>query len=236
MAFPLLLPLLGALPSLFSAGAEIVSAVTGEEAPASALASPEAMAAHIEGLPADQQAEIQKRILDHVEALDRNSTERWRDRMAMETNAEVDKLRATARPQIALQAMGVIRIFAFILVWAMIALSVEWLARAGFAIWGCSTSIGPDGLAVEVCRTMPAELSVAWMLAQLEPVTTIIWPPLLASFAACVSVIKAYMGARERDKARADEMAHGKPLSATAATIEAAGGGLAAIVKAFRGR
>ena len=236
MAAPLLLPILAALPSLFSAGAEIVSAVTGEAPPAEALASPEAMAAHIENLPADQQAEIQRRFFEHVEALDRNSTERWGDRMAMEAAADVEKLRATARPQIALQAMGVIRIFAFVLVWAMAALSVEWLARAGFAIWGCAETTGPDGLAVEVCRTMPAELSVAWMLAQLEPVTTIIWPPLLASFAACVSVIKAYMGARERDKARADEMAHGKPINATAATIEAAGGGLAAIVKAFRSR
>lgn len=231
-----LVSLLTALPSLFSAGADIVSAVTGKDVPAAAKASPEALAAHIDSLPPDQQAEIQRRMFDHIEKLDANSTERWKARMDMETAADVEKLRASARPKIALQAMGVIRVFAFLLIWTVAALTLEWLTRAGFAIFGCHDSAGPGGATVQICRSMPADLSVANMLAQLQPVTTIIWPPLLASFAACVSVIKAYMGARERDKARADEMAYGKPLNSTAATIEAAGGGLAAIVKAFRGR
>lgn len=154
----------------------------------------------------------------------------------MEAAADIEKLRASARPKIALQAMGVIRTFKLLLVWAMVALSIEWLARAGFAIWGCRASVGPDGSIIEICKTMPVELSVGYMLAQLEPVVNMIWPPLLASLAACVAVIKAYMGARERDKARADEMAHGQPLQSTAATIAAAGGGLASIIKAFKGR
>lgn len=234
MALPLL-GLLAALPSLFSAGAEVISAVTGEEPPAQALGSPEAMAAHIENLPPDQQAEIQRRFYEHAEKLDRNSTERWAARMQMETAADVEKLRSSARPKIALQAMGVIRTFAFVLIWAMVALSIEWLTRAGFAAFGCRESVGPDGLLVEICRTMPSELSVGYMLAQLEPVVNMIWPPLLASLAACVAVIKAYMGARERDKARADEMRHGKPLDSTAATIAAAGGGVAGIIRAFKG-
>ena len=233
MPFPLL-GLLTALPSLFKAGGEIVSAVTGKEPPAQARQDPEAMAAHIESLPPDQRAEIQRRMFEHVEALDRNTTERWGARMAMEAGADAEKLRATARPKIAMQAMGVIRTFAFVLVWAMAALSLEWLARAGFAIWGCHDNAGPDGSVIEICKTMPAELSVGYMLAQLEPVVNMIWPPLLASLAACVAVIKAYMGARERDKARADEMKHGQPLQSVAATIAAAGGGVASIIKAFR--
>lgn len=232
-----MLPLLGlltALPSLFKAGGEIVSAVTGKEPPARAMESPEAMEAHIASLPAGQRAEVQRRMFEHAEALDRNFTERWGARMAMEAGADVEKLRATARPQIALQAMGVIRTFAWVLIWAMAALSLEWLARAGFAVWGCHDSTGPDGSVVEICTTMPAELSVGYMLAQLEPVVNMIWPPLLASLAACVAVIKAYMGARERDKARADEMKHGQPLQSTAATVAAAGGNLASLIRLFR--
>ena len=233
MAFPLL-GLLTALPSLFKAGGEIAAAVTGKPLPPQASESPEALAAHIGSLPPAQQAEIQARLFEHIEALDRNTTERWQARMTMEDSADIEKLRATARPQIAIQAMGVIRTFKIVLIWSMAALSVEWLTRAGFAIWGCHDTTGPDDAVVTICRTMPSELSLAYMLAQLEPVVNMIWPPLLASLAACVAVIKAYMGCRERDKARADEMAHGQPLSSTAATIEAAGGGLASIIKAFR--
>lgn len=233
-----MLPLIGALlsaaPSLLSAGAEIVGAVTGAPVPPEAQESPEALAAHIETLPPEQQAEIQTRLFQHVETLEKETTARWQARMDMETAAGVEKLRATARPEIALKAMGVIRVFSLVLVWAVVMLTVEWFARLGFAAWGCHDSTGPDGAVVEVCKQMPAALSVPALLAQLEPVTTIIWPPLLASFAACVAVIKAYMGARERDKARADEMAYGKPINATAATIEAAGGGIASIVKALR--
>lgn len=233
---PLLLSLLSAAPSLIKAGGDIVSAVTGEAPPPEALESPEGMVKHIESLPPEQQAEIQRRLFEHIEALDKETTARWQARMDAETAADVEKMRATARPEIARQAMAVIRVFSLVLIWAVAMLTIEWLARLGFAVFGCYESTGPDGAVVEVCRQMPAGLSVTALLAQLEPVTTIIWPPLLASFAACVSVIRAYMGARERDKARADEMAYGRPIDATAATIEAAGGGLASIIKAVRGR
>lgn len=236
MPLPVILGgLLTAAPQILGAVSGIVSAVTGEDPPPAARTDPDAMAEHIGSLPPDQQAEIRMRVLEHIETLEKETTARWKARMDFETAADADKLRATARPRIALQAMGVIRVFAAMLLWVMAALSVEWLARIGFAVFGCSVTEGPDGLAVEVCRTMPPELSVSYMLAKLEPVTTIIWPPLLASFAACVAVIKAYMGARERDKARADEMAHGKPLSSTQATITAAGGTLAQIIRAVRG-
>lgn len=234
MPIPALLGLLSAAPQILGAVGGIVSAVTGGDPPAAARASPEAMAEHIAALPPEQQVEIRVRVMDHIEAMERETTARWSARLGFEAAADVEKLRATARPQIALQAMAVIRVFGIVLIWAAAALSVEWLVRVGFAVWGCSETAGPNGAVIEVCRTMPAELSVGYMLAQLGPVTAMIWPPLLASLAACVAVIKAYMGARERDKARADEMTHGKPLDSTAATVAAAGGSIANLIRAFR--
>lgn len=230
-----LLGLLGLAPQIMGAVSGIVSAITGKPPPPEAAESPEGMAAHIDGLPPVQRAEVQLRVFEHVEAMERKTTERWLARMAMEGAAGAEKIRASARPRIALQAMGVIRVFALVLIWALVMLTLEWLARAGLALWGCHDSPGPDDVPVEICRQLPAGLSVTALLAQLAPVTTIIWPPLLASLAACVAVIKAYMGARERDKARADEMEYGKPISSTAATVAAAGGTIAGIIRAVRG-
>lgn len=223
-------------PQLIGAVGKIVGAVTGKPVPAQAQADPQAMAEHIATLPPDQQAEISVRAFEHIESLERETTARWQARMDMEAGADVEKLRATARPQIALQAMAVIRVFAIVLLWGIALVSLEWLLRAGFALFGCHDSTGPDGSVVEVCRTLPAELSVARILAQLEPITTLIWPPLLGSFAACVAVIRAYMGARERDKARADEMRYGQPLDSAAATVAAAGGTLAQVIRAWKAR
>lgn len=214
-----LLPLLTAVPSLFKAGSEIVSAVTGSPPPPEATRSPEALAAHIESLPPDQQAAIQTRMFEHLEALDRNSTERFKAMTAVEATGDVEAIRATARPEIARRAMAVIETFSSMVWWLALALCVEWAAQAAF--WGFG-------------KEFPAALSIAGMLSQLAPIKEAIWAPLIASFWVSADVVKTYMGCRERDKARDAEIRAGKPLESTAATIEAAGGGIASIIRAFR--
>jgi hypothetical protein len=69
------------------------------------------------------------------------------------------------------------------------------------------------------------------MLAGLSPVAEMIWAPLLGSFWASVEIVKKYMGVRERDKAHEFEIRHGAPLHSTQATIEAAGGTVAQVIR-----
>lgn len=236
MAIGTILALLTGAPQLIGAVGSIYRAVTGAEPPAEALASPGGMAAAVEALPAEQRAEVEQRAMQHAEVMGAQQTERFTALLGNEAAATVEQLRSTARPEIARNAMAVIATFRWLLLWGMAALTAEWLARIGFEIWGCSTSTGPDGIAIELCKTFPPSLSVTHMLAQLEPVTAMIWPSVLAALAAATSVVRAYFGARERDKARADEMAYGKPLESTAATVANAAGALAQIVGAIRGR
>ena len=61
-----------------------------------------------------------------------------------------------------------------------------------------------------------------------------IWAPLLGSFWASVEIVKKYMGVRERDKAHEYELRNGAPLNSTNATIEAAGGTIANLIRALR--
>lgn len=236
MAIGTILALLTAAPTLIDSVGRIVGTVTGTAPPAEALQSPEALDAHVATLPADQRAEIERLALETAAELGRQQTARFTALLDAEDAATVEKLRATARPQIALQAMRVIGTFGWLVWWGMAALTAEWLARIGFEVWGCSTSIGPDGVAIELCKTFPPALSVTHMLAQLAPVTGMIWPSVMAALAAATAVVTAYFGARERDKARADEMAYGKPLESTAATVAHAAGSLARIIAAIRGK
>jgi hypothetical protein len=233
MVFPLLLSLLTGAPRIIGAVAGIVEAVTGKAPPATALDSPEAMAAHVDGLPPEQQAAIKVRVLDHVETMEKETTARWAARMGMEGDAGIEKLRATARPQIALRAMRVIYTVRLAILWLLALLTVEYAVGLALALWGCDVT-GEGAKAITWCKTVPASLSVTALLAKLEPVIHLVWPSVVAALLAAQAVVRAYMGARERDKARADEMTYGKPLDSTAASIAAAGGTIASIVRAFR--
>lgn len=228
-----LLALLKLAPMAFSGISAIVSAVTGEDAPDAAQDSPEAMAAHIESLPAEQQAAIRLRYLEHLETMDKETSARWASRMGMEGDASIETLRATARPQIALRAMRVIYTVRLAVLWLLALLTVEYAVGLALALWGCEVT-GEGAAAVKWCTTVPASLSVTALLAKLDPVIHLVWPSVVAALLAAQAVVRAYMGARERDKARADEMAYGKPLDSTAASIAAAGGTIASIVRAFR--
>jgi len=94
--------------------------------------------------------------------------------------------------------------------------------------------MGVRTLSVWFGEPLPETVTLPGMLADLSPVAEMIWAPLLASFWASVEIVKKYMGVRERDKAHEYEMKNGGPLSSTTATIEAAGGTIAKIVRAIR--
>lgn len=228
-----MLGLLKLAPQILGAVGGIVKAVTGDDPPAEAAVSPEAMAGHIESLPADQQAAIRLRIMDHIEAMEKETTARWQARMSTEAEASVEKIRATARPEIARQAMRLIYTPRLAVIWLAALLTVEYLVGLGFELWGCSTS-GAAATVITVCKALPAGVSVTAMLAGLEPVIHMIWPIVIAAMTTSAAVVTAYMGARERDKARADEMEHGRPLTSAQATVAAAGGVFAQIVRAVR--
>ncbi len=209
-----ILGLLTALPSMLSAGREIVGAVTGEDPPPEAVETPEALAAHIESLPADMQAQIRERLIRLKERLQELDTTRF---LAL-TEGDAEKVRATARPEIALQAMSVIALFGNLL---------KWLGMLAILQWGMEVFI--------VVTESTLEIPTVWdQLAKLAPVSELIWGPLVASFVACTSIITKYMGCRERDKAQQYEMVAGRPLESAQATIEAAAGGVASLIRAFR--
>lgn len=199
-------------PSVLSAGAQVVAALTGEEVPPEATA--EDIAAKIEALPPEQKAVA----IGHVLAAQTRAQELDTDRFKSMNDGDAEKLRASARPEIALQAMAVLTMFARgmrVLFWATVA---EWAFRLGCYFFGAEY---PD-------------ISLWGLIAEAAPVSEMIWAPLLASFYASIRIIEKYMGCRERDKAHEYEIAAGRPLNSTAATVEAAGGALAGLVKAVR--
>ena len=202
-------------PAVLGAGREIVGALTGREPPSNATA--EDVADVIDRLPAEERRTAVAHILAAKTRHQELDTQRF---LAMEAGG-TERLRVTARPEIARRAAGVLTLFARGVAVLFIMVCVEWLVRAGCAIAGVEA---PD---------LP---SVAGLLAHLEPVTELVWAPLIASFWACADIVKKYMGCRERDKARADEMAAGRPLDATQATVADAGGAIAGIIRAFKGR
>lgn len=212
---PLLLGALKFAPAVLSAGMEIFNAVTGEELPPDT--TPETLHDKIEQLPPEQRAVIAAEIVRAKTRAQELDTARF----AAMNDGGAEKVRATARPEIALQAMGVIRVFATAFKVLVLATVLEWLARAGFAVAG---------------EPFPVTESLWDLIADAAPVAEMIWGPLIASFWVCAEVIKKYMGCRERDKAQQYEMQAGKPLTSAAATIEAAGGGIAGIIKAVRGK
>ena len=214
MVLPVLLGLLKFAPALFTAGKSIVEAVSGEPPPAAAVGSPEALADHISSLPQDQQAEIQRRLLDMKQRMQELDTERF---VAM-TAGDAEKLRSSARPEIALQAMAVISLFGSML---------KWLGLFAIGQWVVTVLL----ILTESTLAIP---SIWDELAKIGPVAELIWAPALGSLAACVQVITKYMGCRERDKAQEYEIRAGRPLDSSQATIEAAGGMVSSVIKALK--
>lgn len=204
-------------PAVFSAGKSIYNSVTGEDPPAEAAKSEEAFAEHVEGLPPEQRDKIVEQTIAAKVAIQRADTERF---VAM-TDGSAEKIRATARPEIARRAMAVIERFSKLLVWLGALTILQWLVG-----W-----IGPL-----VSDDFKAPASIWDEIAKMAPVAEMIWGPTLAALYACLEVIKKYMGCRERDKAIEAEIRAGKPLQSTQATIEAAGGAVAGLIKAVRGK
>ncbi len=200
--------ILAAAPSIFDGVRGIYNAVTGD----TAAETPDALCDQVAALPPDQQTAIINRATE----LQRMDTERF---IAM-TDGDAEKIRASARPQIALKAMRVISAFGFSLVALFAVAIVEWLVQM--------IAIGLSG--------SPLNFSIWDSLARIAPASEVIMVPALGAFWSCVEIIKKYMGCRERDKARADEIRAGRNLSSTAATIEAASGGIIGAIKAVRGR
>lgn len=213
---PLIAGILAALeyaPAVFTAGKSIVEAVTGDVVPEVAN-TPAALTEHIASLPSDQQAEIHTRLIEMQSELQRLDTARF---VAM-TDGDADKLRASARPQIALKAMAVISLFGSILKWLALLAVVQWLFEVGVQLFDSKIVV-----------------PTIWdQLAKLAPVTELIWGPAIASLAACVQVITKYMGCRERDKAQEYEIKAGKPLDSAQATIQAAGGMVSSVIRAIK--
>lgn len=212
---PLLLTALKFAPSVFSAGKSVVEAVTGTPPPPDRSNTPEALAEFVGSLPPDQQAEITGQVLEHKTRLQQLDSQRF----ALLTDGDTEKVRATARPEIARRAMGVIEVFAIVFKWLGIATLGEWVLR----------------LVCDLAGWQAPAASLWGMVAEAAPVAEMIWAPLLASFWVSAEIVKKYFGCRERDKARQDELTAGRPLDATAATIQAAGGGVASIIRAVRG-
>jgi len=173
------------------------------------------IARHIDALPSAQRADIVTRLATLRAEVQASDTARF---LAM-ADGPVEKLRASARPEIARRAMGVIETFALVFKVVFFAIVAEWAVRT-FAIW--------SGAALPETLTLPG------MMSELAPVAEMIWAPLLGSFWASVEIVKKYMGVRERDKAHEYELRNGAPLNSTNATIEAAGGTIANLIRALR--
>lgn len=211
-AIPLILGALKFAPAVFEVGKQVFEAVTGE--PIGGEATPETLAEKIEALPADQRAAITKDVLAYQAQLQALDTQRF---MGL-TDGDAEKVKATARPEIARRAMSVIEIFPKAFLWLVAATIGEWLFRALFAAIG---------------QPFPVTDSLWSMLAEAAPITELIWPPLVAALGASVAVITKYMGCRERDKAQEFEIRAGRKLDASDAVIEAAGGIVGGLAKRF---
>jgi len=212
---PTLLAALKFAPAVLSMGRSLVESITGE--PVATDVTPEDLASHVDALPESQRAAITQGVLYYRQRLQELDTDRFRQL----TEGDAAKVAATARPEIARRAMSVIETFCWAIRLLFVMTVIEWLVRAGYNFAGAS---------------FPVKESLWSLIAAAKPVSEMIWGPLIASFWVSADVIKKYMGCRERDKAQQYEMQAGRPLDSAAATVAAAGGNLAAIIKAVRGK
>lgn len=208
-----LLGLLKYAPTVLEAGRDIVAAITGEPIPADAPA--ESVVAAAEKLPPDQREKVLSAVINAKIQLQALDTERF----LQLTQGDKEKLEATARPQIALRAMGVLTMFASGVKLMFLATIGELVVRHIYFIMG---EAYPD-------------ISLWKILAEGAPVAEMIWAPLLGSFWASVAVITKYMGCRERDKAQEYEIHNEAPLKSTDAVIAASGGAIANAIRVWKG-
>ncbi|SMF85795.1 hypothetical protein SAMN06265365_1581, partial [Tistlia consotensis] len=83
----------------------------------------------------------------------------------------------------------------------------------------------------------PVDVPSVWALvSQVQDSWELVAISFGSGFAACVSVVRRYMAARERDKAQEYELQAGQPLQASGAVEAAAGGLVAGAIKAIRGK
>lgn len=198
-------------PAVFAAGREIYQAATGEP---SLAETPEQFSADVSRLPEGQQALIAEQVVAAKLECQRLDTERF----GQLTDGSPDKIKATARPEIALRAMGMMETFVNVFRLLIVATLIQW-----FATWFLQI--------FEINHPVPSIWSA---LAEASPVAEMIWAPLLASFYAAIQVITKYMGCRERDKAQEYEMRHGRPLQSAQATVESAGSAISGVIRAFK--
>ena len=160
-AAPFILKMLNAAPAVFDAGKEIVEAVTGEALPPST--TPEDLAGRIEALPPEQRAAVIQHVMTvkaQIQGLDT-------DRFKLLTDGDTEKVKATARPEIAREAMRVITIFSEVFRVLCYATVFEWLLRAAFDLAG---------------QPYPVSVSVMSLFAEVSPAAEVIWAPLIASW------------------------------------------------------
>ncbi|MGE0256896.1 MAG: hypothetical protein AB7N54_19905 [Alphaproteobacteria bacterium] len=231
MPLPLLAGLAGlflkavtAAPAVFEAAKTITAAVTGETLPEAAQREPAALVAHVEALPDEAKAQIILATLEHERALQAMDTERFAKLTPVE--GSVEWLRETARPEIALRAMTVLETFPRIFKWMIFGAAVDYATRWIITLFELATGNS---------YALLLDQSLMGAIADVAPAAEIFWGPLVTAIGACIAVILKYMGCRERDKAIEAEMQFGRPINATAATVAAAGGGLADIIRAVRG-
>jgi len=209
-----LLAALKAGPMIFEAGRSLYNAFTGEETQAG---TPEELEQQIRSLPPEQREALTAKILDFKAKQEMYDTQRF----ALLTEGDAKKVTATARPKIALQAMLVVMVMGFSLAGIFFVAVLDWGLQLYFAL--------------SKSQTYPEGISIWKSLQDAEGAWTLLSVPALGAFWACVEIIKKYMGCRERDKARRDEIIAGRPLDSTAATIQASTGAISSLVKAIRG-
>jgi hypothetical protein len=86
-----------------------------------------AMAAHIDALEPGQRAVVLRELIALKAQVQAQDTNRF---LAL-SEGDAEKLRATARPEIARRAMGVIETFALVFKVVFLAIVLEWAVRTG---------------------------------------------------------------------------------------------------------
>lgn len=230
---PLLLEALMLAPQVLNAGRSAYEMFTGEEAPE----TPEGLHEAIEMLPPEQRNQVADKIIESKLEFQRLDTERFKGL----TEGSAEKIKSTARPEVALRCMAMMempfRLLRLVVTVIGSLLVLEWLIEASSLLFGEPVyMIGEDGVAVPVDGldirsplTVIKELSsfFSW-----EGILAIVGPAYLAA----VTVIKKYMGCRERDKAQEYEMQYGKPLSSAESTVVAATDAISSAVRLWKGR
>ncbi len=214
-------PLLGllidklAVPALKEAAGAAYEAVTGDKLAPDTSAGD--LADKVQDLPPEQQAAIFKATIDKEVALARIDA----DQQQALTKGSAEWVRATARPEIALRAMKSIQLVVY---------GFAWLIGATVLQWAIET-------AAVLASGNPVDVPSVWALvAQVKDAWDFVAVSFVAGFGACVSIVRRYMAARERDKAQEYELKAGQPLQASGAVEAAAGGLVKAAVNAIRGK